>query len=339
MRAMQEHRPGKLLLTGVPGWLADAFLQSLARGESWLGSVRCLVHWSNDLGATARERWGVDAEIVHGDLTAPESLDRAMQGVDTVLHAAAIMHVERIEDYYAVNSLGTRSLVRAATRAGVRRFVYVSSNAAGGRSPAPTRLMHEDDPAKPLSHYGRSKLLAERWLFDAEGAIERVVLRPCMFYGPPVPERHVDVYKRILSGRMPLVGSGQYARSLVHIDNLLQAVRLALTRSAPDNQAYYIADRAAYTTRGVVEAMARALEVEPRFLRLPAVVAEVAWRADTLLAMGGAYHQTLHLVGEGNWNVGVSIDKARAELGYDPQVDVDAGMRQAVAWCRERALL
>ena len=337
---MREHRPNRLLLTGAPGWLADAFLQSLVRGAMpSVSAVRCLVHFSHDVGAAARERWGLDAEIVRGDVTDPASLDRAMVGVDTVLHAAGVIHVEHIEDYYTVNTCGTRSLAQAAARAGVRRFVYVSSNAAGGRSPMPTRLLREDDPNRPLSHYGRSKLLAERWLFDGEGSMERVVLRPCMFYGPPVPARHVDVYKRITGGWMPIIGNGHYARSLVYIDNLLQAVRLALTRPAPDKQVYYIADRAAYTTRTVVEGMAKALGVEPRLVTLPAFVAELAWRADGLLAMGGGYHQTLHLVGEGNWNVGVSIEKARADLGYDPEVDLDVGMRTAVAWCRERALL
>ncbi len=138
---------------------------------------------------------------------------------------------------------------------------------------------------------------------------------------------------------MPLVGGGEYARSLVYIDNLVQCVRLALTKEAAARQVYYVADRAPYTTRRVVEAMAQALGVAPRFLPLPAVAADLAYHADRCLSMMGIYQPTIHLVGEANWNVGVSIDKARAELGYDPRVEIDEGMRASIDWCREHRLL
>jgi nucleoside-diphosphate-sugar epimerase len=333
---------GKLLVTGSPGWLADAWLTSLAR-EALPGitSVRCLVapHAAEAQIVELGRRRGLDLEIVRGDLTDPESLTKAVVGVDAIMHAAAIIHVRRIEDYYAVNSQGTRDLARAADRAGVRRFVYVSSNAAGGKSESRSRLMRESDPDRPLSHYGRSKLLGEKWLFDMEGPMERVALRPCMFYGPPVPPRHVDVYRRILHGRMPLVGGGDYARSLTYIDHLIEALRLALTSPKADGQAYYVADREPYTTKRVVTAMAEALGTRARFIRLPAVAATAAYHVDNVISMYDRYEATVHLVGEANWNVGVSVDKARTELGYDPKVTIEEGMRRAVAWCREEGLL
>jgi nucleoside-diphosphate-sugar epimerase len=330
---------GRLLVTGAPGWLADAWLASLSSDPlPGLTSVRCLVAPNAEPGDLDR-RFGLDIEIVRGDLTDPDSLARAVAGVDSIVHAAAVIHVRRIEDYYAVNSQGTRNLARQAARAGVGRLVHVSSNAAGGRSDSPARPMRESDPDRPLSHYGRSKLLAERWLFDVEGPMERVVLRPCMFYGPPVPPRHVEVYRRILGGRMPLVGGGDYARSLTYIDHLVLALRLALTRRAAAGQVYYVADRQPYTTKRVVTAMAEALGTRPRFLPLPAFAADLAYRVDTLVSMYDRYQATVHLVGEANWNVGVSIDKARAELGYEPEVGIEEGMRRAVGWCRERGLL
>jgi nucleoside-diphosphate-sugar epimerase len=323
------NRQSRLLVTGAPGWLADSFLRSLEREPlDGVSHVRCLVHPSVPLDAQEqRRRWGYETEIARGDLLDTPSLERAVQGVDLVVHAAAIMHVRRIAEYYAVNSQGTRSLARSASRAGVRRFVYLSTNAAAGRSSAPDRLVRESDPDRPLSHYGRSKWLGERWLFDSAGPMECTVIRPCMFYGPPVPPRHVDVYRRVRSSRMPLVGGGGYARSLTHIDNLVQGVRLALRVPQAVGQVYNVADRDPYTTKQVVDAMARALGVEPRYIPLPAVAADVAYRVDSLLSTLGRYHQTTHLVGEATWNVGVSIDKARDELGYRPQVGIDEGMR------------
>ncbi len=326
-------------MTGVPGWLTDAFLESLAKSAlPGLEFVRCLVK-SQIEPAALRPYVERGLEIVRGNLRDRESLRRAVEGVDAVVHCAGIIHVDHIDDYYAVNTQGTRNLAEAAVRAGVRRFVYVSTNAAAGRTEAADQLMLESSPEKPLSHYGRSKLLGERWLLDGSGPMESVVLRPCMFYGPPVPERHVEIYKRITSGRMPLVGDGHYARSLTHVDNLVQAIRLALTVSGVAGRVYYIADRRPYTTREVVEAMASALGVRPRFLPLPAFVAPASYFVDTLLSRHGIYQQTLHLVGEADWNVGVSIERARAELGYEPRVGIEEGMRGAVTWCRDRGLL
>ncbi len=326
-------------MTGVPGWLSEAFLRSLpSRALPRLEMVRCLVKSDVD-SAPLRSHTPLALEIVRGDLRDRESLGPAVEGVDVVLHCAGVIHVDRIDDYYAVNTQGTRNLVAAAARAGVRRFVYVSTNAAGSRSDSADRLVQESSPEKPLSHYGRSKLLGERWLFQNPGPMEGVVLRPCMFYGPPVPARHVEIYRRIVRGRMPLVGDGSYARSLTYIDNLVQAVHLAMTVSGIGGRVYYVADGRSYTTREVVEAMATALGVRPRFLGLPAFVARASHLADSLLSMYGVYHQTLHLVGEADWNVGVSIERARADLGYEPSVGIEEGMRAAVGWCRERGLL
>ncbi len=184
---MNKDAAGRLLVTGVPGWLGDAFLRSLASSPMpGLERVRCLVR--KDVSSAALQSYAEQGiQTVLGDLRDGESLRLAVEGVDVVLHCAGVIHVDRIEDYYAVNTQGTRNLAAAAVRAGVRRFVYVSTNAAGGRSDRADQPVLESSAGKPLSHYGRSKLLGERWLFESSGPMEGVVLRPCMFYGPPVP--------------------------------------------------------------------------------------------------------------------------------------------------------
>lgn len=333
----------RLLVAGAPGWLADAFLESVARGGvRGVERVRCMFHASMMGQAGAyRDRFkamSLDVEVVAGDLTDRASLERASRDVDLVVHGAAIMHPKHPRDYYVVNTRGARDFAEAAAAAGVRRFVFLSSNAAGGRSETGS-LMRESEPAKPMSPYGLSKRLAEEWVMNAPGSMERVVLRPCMFYGPPVPPRHVDVYKRIQTSFMPLVGGGDYARSLVYIDNLVQAVTLALTHPAAASQTYYVADAQPYTTRKVVDAMARALGVKPRYLRLPAFAARMAYEVDRVASIYDVYLQEVHLVGEADWNVGVSVDKARTELGYDPKVSLEEGMQRAVDWCRAGRLL
>jgi len=196
-------------------------------------------------------------------------------------------------------------------------------------------------PCKPLSHYGRSKYEAEQGLFKLHepGVFDVVIARPCMFYGPPVPARHVDIFKRIQQGRLPMVGDGNYARSLSFIDDLVAGILLCLTHENAPGEIFNLCDERVYTTREVCEAMAAALNVAPRFMRIPAFTSSLAYGVDCSLAALGFYSMPFHLLGEANWNVGCSNRKAVERLGYKTSVDIFEGYRRAVDWCRGAKLI
>lgn len=337
---MTDRALGCVALTGAPGWLAHALLDALA-GHSSVTEVRALALPRLCPPNPRLLHPRVDAALPY-DL-ADETADpaRQLEGASTLVHSAAVIHVRRTADWYRVNTDGTVRLARAARKAGVRRFVFISSNAAGGRSRSADHILTEQDKPQPLSHYGRSKWLAEQELMrmHAPGAFEVVVLRPSMFYGPPVPDRHIDVYRRIRDGRFPVIGSGRYRRSVTYIDHLVQAVMLACTRPQAAGQTYYVVDREPSTTLGICEAMAAALDVPLRKLWLPSVVGPVAYWSDRALAAAGFYWQTLHLVGESHWHVGISSAKLQSELGYQPAVTLEEGMKRAVQWCRQNGRL
>ncbi|HEV3331556.1 MAG TPA: NAD-dependent epimerase/dehydratase family protein [Bryobacteraceae bacterium] len=333
-----------LVLTGVPGWLTTALLDDLTRCEDpQLDTIRVLAAPAIDSSTLARcqKRWPLIRQIIPYDLAVPHPVERNLEGADTLLHSAGVIHVRHTSDWYRVNTQGTIALAQSAKAAGVRRFVFISSNAAGGASDSFHQLLDEGTPARPRSHYGRSKWLAEQALLQlaVPEQFEVVILRPSMFYGPPVPPRHVEVYRRILHGRMPLVGNGGFARSITYIDNLVQACRLALCHPAASGQIYYIVDARVYTTKEIVEEMGRALGAPVRYWKLPRLVGPVAGALDRALAALGIYWQPLHLVGESHWHVGISCAKAMQELGYEPEVDLAVGMRRAVEWCRESGAL
>ena len=333
---------GKLALTGLPGWLTEAFLETLEREPlPEVGAVRGLVHAGLLSHVTVAPRYPVVSEWFPYDLTDARTFRDAFDSCGALVHAAGVIHVRRPREWFDVNTAGTIALANAAKAAGVRRFVFLSSNAVGGASASPDVVFTEAMPPKPLSLYGLSKWRAEQALLELHepGVFEVVILRPSMFYGPPVPQRHVDIYRRVLAGTMPLVGDGQFRRSVTYIDNLVQAVRLALVRPQAAGQTYYIVDDEIYTTRSIVEAMAEALAVTPRFLRLPRLVGPVAYRFDQLANAAGWYSAPLHLVGEAHWHVAISAAKASRELGYRPLVGLREGMRRAVRWCRERGFL
>ena len=336
--------PESLALTGVPGWLTTALMDDWVRlPDPKLGEIRALVHPAIDAPALAemRKRWPLLREVIAYDLASPRPIERELEGIAAIIHSGAVIHVRRTADWYRVNTEGTLALARSAKAAGVRRFVFISSNAAGGASDSFRHMLTEDARAKPRSHYGRSKWLAEQALRElhVSGRFEVVILRPSMFYGPPVPHRHVEIYRRILRGRMPLVGNGEFARSITYIGNLVQACRLALRHPAAAGQTYYIVDARVYTTREIVEEMGRALGAPVRYWKLPRATGLIAYALDRALAALGFYWQPLHLLGESHWHVGISCGKAMRELGYSPDIDLAAGMRRAVQWCRENGRL
>ena len=331
----------KLLITGVPGWLSHAFIESLSQQNFHkISSIRCLIAPGVSVDRTAVEGLAKTAlEFVEGDLRNKNMMLKAVEGVSHVLHTAGLIHVRKTQDWYDVNTAGTSNLFDAAAEAGAKRFVFVSSNAASGRSSSKDRLLTESETPKPLHHYGRSKLLAEQYMLNKKSKTEPVILRPCMFYGPPVPSRHVEIYRRIVNGRMPLIGTGEYARSVTHISTLVDACHLALTHENAPGQTYFVADKQVYTTGLIIDAMAQALGAKVKYLRLPRIVAPVAFSVDKLLASLGIYWQEMHLVGEADWHVGVSTSKIENELGLKSKVDLFEGMRDAVEWCRTRGLL
>jgi nucleoside-diphosphate-sugar epimerase len=203
-----------LLVTGYPGWLTDGFFSYIEKLDAnpWT-KIRCIVHPDARLDPAVEALIPKNIQLIRVDLADREGISSAMEGVTHVLHAAGILHVKRTKEWYTVNTDYTKQLIDIAVAANVKRFVFISSNAAAGRSEKRGSLLTETQPAKPLSHYGRSKYLAEQYVNTLSDKIETVILRPCMFYGPPVPARHVDIYKRIRTGKMPLVGDGGYDRS------------------------------------------------------------------------------------------------------------------------------
>lgn len=327
----------RLLITGYPGWLTTRFLETALNYTREFDAIRVL---SLDANVQRGFSFG-EIEVSAGDLRDPNALDNACRDTDTVLHAAGVLHVKKISDFYSVNTRGTENLLEAAIKNRVRRFLYVSSNAAQGFSKGPQDKLTEKDACRPKSDYGKSKYQAEQIVQKAfaGGRIETVIIRPAMFYGPPVAERHLDIYRRIQKGRFPLFGNGNYARSITYIDNLIQAIHLALVKPQAAGQIYTITDKEIPTLLDILEVMADNLGVPLKVQRYPAFLTVWAEKLDALLASAGIYWMIPHIVGEACRHIAYSISKAEQELGYKPEVNYTEGYRRTMMWCKERKLL
>lgn len=320
-----------MLLTGATGFVGAAVLRCLvAAGHS----VRTLVRPNSD----RRNLSGVDCEIITGDLTDPESLERAVRGCEVVFHVAADyrLWVPDRRQMNRINVQGTVDLIRAAAAAGVSRMVYTSSVAT-------LRLRDDGFPADEEAHaelsdmigaYKQSKFLAEQEVkrLVADAGIPVVIVKPTTPFGPgdvkPTPTGRMVV--EAASGRMPAyVNTGL---NVVHVDDVATGHLLAYEKGAVGES--YILGGENRTLRWILETVAELTGQPPPRFRLPHwFVTPVAhiWEEITRLRGYGDPMLTVDSVRMARKLMYFSSEKARRELGYAPRPAVEA-LSDEIEW-------
>lgn len=340
--------PDVTIVTGAGGWLGTALMSALTdpAGPSFRrGEIRPFVR--TRVEADAMAALGADVRPVVGDLRRGSDVDRLFErltGTVDVVHTAGVIHPRNVAEFTEVNTEATRSVLARAGAHAIRRFVHVSSNSPFGTNSHPGDRFRNDEPYHPYYGYGRSKMEAELAVHQAVAdGLDAVMVRPPWFYGPHQPPRQTTFFTMVRTGMFPVFAGGGQARSMVFVDNLVDGVLRAELVPTPAGRGWWIADARPYTVGEIVETVGRALsdegyDVTPNRARLPDVVARLAERADALIQRTGRYHQQIHVLGEMNKNIACSIDVARAELGYEPAVELYDGMRRSIRWCREQGL-
>jgi len=327
----------KVLNTGASGFLGSHVAEQLAQGGH---RVVALVRRSSNTRFLSTLS-GV--ELAHGAIEDADSVRRAMDGVDAVVHSAGLVKARDEAEFFKINVDGTRNLLDAAKAVapGLRRFVFVSSLAAVGPSldgrPVPGHARPE-----PVTGYGRSKLAAERLVVAEKDALPVVVLRPPMIYGPRDNESFAffqSVSRRVL----PMLGDGTNTLSVIYASDAASACVRAIDAGVPSGRAYFIDDGEVYVWRDMLTHIETALGSRallrkgmPFFL-----VRGAALASETLGRMTGKAvmltRDKLNELSAPHW-VCDSSD-ARQELGWQPKVKWAEGTRRSVAWYRENGWL
>jgi nucleoside-diphosphate-sugar epimerase len=302
----------RALVTGgngfVGSWLTRALLE---RGDE----VKCLVRDGSDTSLLK----GVEHTIVTGDVTEPETLPSALEGVDVCYHLAGIRRGTSRDAFVVVNTEGTRHVADAMVKTGARRLVFCSSLAAAG--PATLgRPRTEADPCAPEEWYGESKLLGEQLAFTYAPKLEVTSIRPGRIIGPGDHE-NLMFFKLVKKGMVLRILGPERLYSMVDVDDVVAQFLLQGTKPEAVGEAFFAANEEYTTVEALMHTVAEVLGVHASTVPVPQSVLRVLGTAADVASNVSGRKLPLNrklarqLLAPG-WTC--SIEKAKAKLGYRP---------------------
>jgi nucleoside-diphosphate-sugar epimerase len=286
-----------IALTGATGFIGQHLLNELPkRGYR----VRVLLRRPSEVPVGA-------SSAVIGDIASPHNMAAALRDVDMVIHSAGLAHAmsgRPEDDYRTINTEATVRLAQAAERAGVTRFVFLSSIRAQ-TGPTAEGVLTEAEAPQPTDPYGRSKLEAERGLGELK--LDWAALRPVLVYGPGV-KGNMAALLALAQSPWPLPLGGLSAkRSLLCLDNLAAAVDTVLKAPGPLRRPFIVADPEPVTIPEMVTALRRGLGRGPGLIPVPSFVLK---GAAALVGRGEAYERLAGSL--------VASPEALRNLGWQP---------------------
>lgn len=319
--------PSRVLITGGAGFLGVNLIRFLHSR----GYALC----SYDLAELpARDRLA-GVEAIRGDIRDAGAVARAFEGFapEMVVHAAAALPLYTPEDIHSTDVAGTRTVLEAAHRSGVARFVHISSTAVYGiPGPGPK---HEDDPLVGVGPYGRAKIEAETACreYRARGMVVSI-LRPVAFVGPERLGVFDILFDWALDGRrFPVLGSGRNRYQLLHVEDLCRVIERCL--SGPEeaaNDTYNLGADTFGTIRSDYQAVLDEAGFGKGIVPVPAAPAIAALRVLNAVGLSPIYPWVYESVAR---DASVSTERATRRLGFAPAHSNEEALLSNFRWYRD----
>jgi len=310
-------------VTGATGFVGQAMCRKLlAQGSNVTGTIRPALH---DMSALPP---GVVPCSVDS-LGPGTDWRKALFGIDVIVHLAARVHImkETAEDslmeFRQVNTHATERLARMAAQTGVKRLVFLSTVKVNGEDSG-IRPFNETDPAHPRDAYAVSKWEAEKVLKRVadETKLEIVILRSPLVYGPGVKGNFLRLLQAVNSGVPLPLASVNNLKSLIFVENLIDAIIVCMTHPQAAGKTYLLKDNEEVSTRQLVALLAHAMQRPARLWPFPPSVLRLGMR------LIGKSAEAERLLG----SLQVDDSKIRKELGWKPRYSVTQGLAETVAW-------
>jgi len=326
----------RILVTGGTGFTGSHLVKRLlARHHDVV-----VLDNQNGIASETLERQG--AVLKFGSVTDADLVRECVAGCEIVYHLAAAFRKVNLPQhvYWDTNVTAMQDLLAACRDQGVRKVVYCSTQGVHGNVEDPPG--NEETPIKPEDYYQYTKYEGEKvaHTFIQDG-MDITILRPTAIYGPGDPARFLMLFRRVHSGTFFFFGDGQALYHPLYIDNFMDAFELAAEKPEARGRTYLIADKHYYTIQEIVQKIARVMDVDLKIRHYP------FWPLYAVSALVEAVYKPLPAEPplfrrRADWfrqNRAFQIDRARAELGYEPAVDLDEGLQRTYEWYRDNGFL
>ena len=330
--------PMKILITGASGFIGSFIVEeALKRGfETWAA-----VRGSSKRDFLQDER----IHFIELNLSNQTQLEEQLKehSFDYVVHAAGVTKCLNTNDFYRINTEGTKNLVRALInlKMPLKRFVYLSSLSVYGaiHEQQPYVEIKETDTPQPNTEYGKSKLEAERFLMESE--LPTVILRPTGVYGPR--ERDYFMMAKSIKAHTDFaVGYKPQDITFVYVLDVVQAIFLAIEKGEPGRK-FFLSDGCVYRSSTFSDLIRKELD-NPWWIRITApiwLLRIITFCGEYIGRMTGKItalnNDKYHIMKQRNWRC--DIQPARRELGFEPHYQLEEGVRLTIQWYRENGWL
>ena len=305
----------KILVTGTSGFV----------GRHLVGHLKSLEH--DVIPVVRRKLSQSECDAVEvGEINGETDYEKVLEGVESVVHLAARVHVmndkseHALEEYRTVNLSGTVNLAVQSAKAGVKRFVFVSSIKVNGEATPCGYAFKETDEINPLDHYGVSKSEAEKELIKIqnETGMEIVIIRPPLVYGPGVKANFKKIVDLVRTKPIIPLGAINNKRSIVSVYNLVDFIAICLVHDNASGQVFLVSDGLDISTSELVEAIASAHGKKRLILPFPLSLAKIASK------ITGNDQTIKRLYG----SLCIDISKARVLLQWNPPYSFKEGLEK-----------
>ena len=338
----------KILVTGASGFIGSFIVEEAIRQgfEVWAAMRK-----SSSRQFLSDER----IHFIELNLASEADLKQQLAGhaFEYVVHAAGVTKCLDKQDFFRINTEGTQHLVRAIQESGMslKRFVYISSLSIMGaiREEQPYQEIREHDEPHPNTAYGKSKLEAEQWLdansqqliANGQEPFPYVILRPTGVYGPR--ERDYFMMAKSIKAHTDFaVGFKKQDITFVYVTDVVQAVFLALEKGKTGRR-YFLSDGEVYQSSTFSNLIRQELG-NPWWIRITAplwLLRIITFFGEHIGHLTGKVtalnNDKYYIMRQRNWRC--DIEPARRELGYQPQVRLEEGVRRSIKWYKDNGWL
>ena len=310
----------KVLITGSNGFIGQHLVSNLRneKGISLVLSSRKYVESLSDLAE----------QFIFSSIDSSTNWGKVLAGVDTVVHLAGIAHDIKLNfknsdtKYIESNIKTTSNLAKQAVKAGVKRFVYLSSIKVNGEETFINKPFMAEDIPDPQDSYAKSKLNAEIALKEISkiSDLELVIIRPVLVYGPGVKGNFLNLMKWIKRGIPLPFALIKNKRDLVSVDNLVNFITICLKHPSAVDQVFLISDNISLSTKNLIKKIARFQKKKIFLLPFPKILLNLVFN------LIGRKELSQKLLG----SLEVNIQKNINLVGWRPSQDVDEVLKETV---------